>query len=698
MVYLKKRYVPVVGADKIYGYYHFVRGAQPANVASVSAYIVDVVRNAGLDPLPWVSTGGWQIASATFVAYNIISKLDIKVHVNFPGSTSAFAVDTSGNDVPLTDTLWHELLVSSVVRNMSSHGEYPLYPCLRVVSSPALGVDSLFYEAASASCARWALSGHDASERPAPSPARSAIATAIRDHFLHSALYETAIHFFSNPKLHATDPDLEVYAAAAARMKGDLDAADQVIHRIIATNQQSPLAWMEKAHILRAKGDLQKALDAAKTASQVDDSQLEVCIQLADLFVDAKKYTNAFESLNGADVPTPPLDPFLRHLIPNRRNLTKPNDGSLRGTDVVRVLADRIREEKQLSNEKTDESLYELPAKLMTSTEKRCYSVLVKILNDLSWDQMLAVRGECFVMERDLEDGNGKLSISDVDDESDKSSIPEEGNGNHPSDTADAAEQLAQGVTSISLKDDDVHEDGHHDENGDAESLEARRKSLEKTGKKVCKPWLDYLVTNMYHDLKAMALWNAEEQQHSTESYFPTSSSSAEANGDAAASRDVEAQESEHTFQRTADEIVRDTKRPHVDWMRRGELALRLGKPEEAKVAFWACLKLAEKEKTVCATSLCRLLEMASDEGDVKTTIRCVDMLWSYLDSRISHKHSSEPSPAVPILQKSVFKLIAKRGLRVVRDVASSNMDINRKRLEGLLLDSVALRVDGFLR
>ncbi|CAN8065607.1 unnamed protein product [Agarophyton chilense] len=759
MVYLRKRYVPVVGAEKIYGYYHFVRGAHPRGLAAVSAYIVDIVRNSGLDPLPWVSAGAWQIVSATFVAYDVLSRVDVCVHVDFPGSTTASALDATGAAVALSDALWHQLLVSSVVRDMAAVGEQPLYPCLRVISPPSLGVDAAFRTAAVHTAPRWHLapSPHTSDPQPlspAPTPASSPIAFIIRHHFLSSALFETAIQFFTDEQLCAADPDFIVHAATAARLARDLPRADALVQRVLDANPHSHLACTERANILRANAQLQPALNAAHTAALSANHDLDVCLLLADIHVDLKQHAKAFQFLNEFDVQTPPLDPFLRHLIPNRRNLTKPSDGALSAPDAVRVLADRLREEKQLSTDKTDYALHELPAKMMTQAEEKCYAVLVKILNDLSWDQMLAVRGQCFVMEKDIEDGH--LSMSDDEEQQQQQQQQQDDHDEHlqqnqPQNSVEEApgheveaEHISQRITTISLSEDDderdrdrdhggadvdAHADDAHaddadadddddeeqeqydehtpqQQNGDVDSVEARKRTLEKTGKKVCKPWLDYLVTNMYHDLKAMAMWNAEEQQHSTESSFPTSSATSDVDADhaaaaaaaVAATRDVEAQESEHTFQRTADEIVKETKRPYADWMRRGELALRLGKPEEAKVAFWACLKLAEKEKVVCVTSLCRLIEQGADDGDVKTTIKCVDTLWGYLDSMTKKKDNSEPSAAVPVVQKSVFRLISNKGLRAVREAVSAALDVNRKRFEGLLLDAVALRVDGFLR
>ena len=47
--------------------------------------------------------------------------------------------------------------------------------------------------------------------------------------------------------------------------------------------------------------------------------------------------------------------------------------------NAVRVIAKRRREERNYTSERTDESLLELPAKLMADIDKLCYSVLVKL-------------------------------------------------------------------------------------------------------------------------------------------------------------------------------------------------------------------------------------------------------------------------------------------------------------------------------
>lgn len=732
MLYVRKRYTPVVGATQLYGYYHFVRGVDVSQPAAISAYIVDVVRNNGLDPLPWVATGGWEIASATFATYNIISKVDVIVHVDFPGSTSVVARGSDSRDVELTDLLFSELLTSSVVRDILRVGEMPLYPCLRVISAAtASRVEPLFLDAATECVHRWHLSGVDTLDLTTESPARSRIATAIRDHFLQNARFDDAIDFFTRPRVLQADPNCATHAATAARMKGDVDKASHIIDDLIEKVPQSEMAWLERAKLLRANGDLEKAMEACRTAAEYSEENVELWVFTADLYVDLKQYGKAFEALNSADMPPPTLDPFLRKLVPNRKNVTTPVEGASKGMDAVRVLASRLREEKNKTSDKTDDMLSELPGKLMTDAEKQCYAVLVKILNDLSWDDMLAVRGECFVMETDVENNprmarNGDEDVSeseneDVDDvevEHDESQLqaPDAGDlegaeaiSSSP-DGDDDMNEAANGLATVSLEPEgaDGSDENGPPANGNDPSAVAEQRliSLEQLGKKVCKPWLDYLVTNMYQDLRAMAMWNAEEQPLSAGAALVAALEARKARGEPidvegakdAAPEDIEEQ-NRNDYRRSPEEVAKTTARPPVDWLRRGDLAARLGKREEAKTAYWTCVRISAKNKSVAVSSLLRIMKMSSEDGDSKTTLRCADAIWNFLDSGTDRKQASEPTAPVPDVRSCVFQLISNKGLRAVRDVVSSENDsIDRKRMEGLLLDAVAQRVDGFSR
>lgn len=724
MLYVRKRYVPVVGAPKIYGYYHFVRAVDVSSVAAASAYIVDVVRNTGLDHTSgWEvasSFGGFEVASATFVAYNIIKKADVYVHVDFPGSTTARATDANGHDVPIDEPFWQEIFVSSFVRHLASHGEKPLYPCLRVLSYTPRH-ETAFLDAAAACAHRWHFSGTDGMQDDTESASKSRIAKIIRDHLIRLSRYDAVISFFSRDRLREVDPILAVYAATGARLKGDIDAATRLVDDVINLKPKSDLAWMERARICRTKGRLEEALEAAKTATKFVEDEADIWILIADLYADTRQYAKAFESLNFADMPPPSLDPYLRKLVPNRKNLTSPLEGASRGTDAVMVLVKKLREEKNFTNDKIDSALFDLPARMLTDAEHECYAILVKILKDLSWDDMLAVRGECFVMEADVQDGRLDETTDEEDDagEDDASEITEESGERRDGDGAEVhenhdesnghdgigslqengeSERAASDDTKINI--DHVGDSQGEIANGTEIDVDGHiKKKARKIGKQVCKPWLDYLVLNMYNDLKAMSPWNFEEERHATSialaSTVLAQRSQSENSAESPEPQDIEAPELEHRPRRSALEIVRTTTRPPTDWLRRGELAIRLGNREEGKTALEVCKMRSEKEKTVTVTALLSLMKLAAEDGDVKTTLRCANEVWTFMDIHTDRKQSSDPSPAVPPVRSTIFKLISKKGLRTVREIAYQ-VEIDRKRIESLLLDAVDLGVEGF--
>lgn len=770
ILYMRKQYTPVVGPPKTYGYYHFVRGVDVSSPASVSTYIVDIAVNKGLDPAPWLNAGTWRIIGATYSTFNALSRADVNVHVKFPGGNSANAVNADGEALTLTDEFWRETLVSAVVRDLTSVGEHPLYPCLRILPSlPTIQAENSFLSAAASCVHRWHAAGCEEPGIETDIAANSRVAIAIHTYFISLSRYNRAIEFFDQEHLRLHDPQCAAHAATAARLMGDLDLADSILDRIITLNPNAGLAWIERSHVHAARGDLQAALQAAKTATSVFPHDLNAWLALADLYVDLHMYANALVALNRGDMPPPVLDPYLRKLVPNRKNLTTPAPGNSKGTDATRAMAQRMREERNASSARADGTLAELPGKLMTESEHDCYAVLVKILNDVGWDRMLAIRGQCFIMETDVSNASVVLPKESEDDSeeseeeareateeagvdlSDMANGPVEEGVRIPGDEAAGEEDLQiesnppdpitqelkdSGATTtvdgvkdnlgvmslISISEEEgvqngtVHEaavDGlsaanEAGENGtDEESesdteAESEEDRVEEADKTVCKPWLDYLVTNIYEDLRAMAVWSAEELQHiaAAEALQSARSSrspgSTVSRGSSSAGHDVEAGEPALIHDRSADEVAATTKRPPVDWLRRGELALRLRKVEEAKTAFWTCIKLSEKAKIHAISALCSLMSLSAREGDVKTTLQCADGIWNYTDLATDRKATSESVPAVAPIKRSIFKLIGKRGLQKVREVIESKIDIDKKRMEGILLDAVAWQVHGF--
>lgn len=699
VVYIRKRFAPVVGASRVFGYYHFVRGVDVRSAASISAYLVDLV-NKGLDAQTWVSSGTNEIVGATYRSFNALSKIDIVVDLKIPGGISAHGVDAHGTKIDLTESMWIETAVCAALRHVSGCGEHPLYPCLRVMRPPFEPFEEDLLAAAEQCVGAWSGVGRYDGMEVQASASNSRIGFAISEHLLSYCRYDRAIDFFASDGMTSACSDSLVHAAAAHRLKNDLHIASDYIDKVLERDPNSSLGWIGRSKIAKTKGELVDAMEAASKACKCESAGIGAHVTLADICADLKRYQEAFIALNSASMPQLELDYYLRDLVPNRSNKTSPSSGAANGCDAVNVLSVRLKKERTAFNSKCDEALSELSGKMMTPTEHDCYHVLVKILNDVGWDKLLAIRGSAFVMETDINE-NPDESVNAFDDLSNGVSR-ETGNGSAPEDDDDSSKEDDEESSSKPVKRLHVPEspvpEGLMDvpiTPSDNRQHAAGAAALSKNaGKVVCKPWLDYLVTVMYEDLRALAVWNAEERSHPQPVANGSSSNPSMSNGAMSDVEDVEAGRTEQ-LRRSPEQIAATSKRPAADWLRRGELALRLQKTEEAKIAFWTCIKLSEKAKTPAVSAHLNMMNLAASEGDAPTTLQCADYVWTFLDSSCDRKSSAKSITAARPIQRAIFNLTSKLGLRTVRE-SLANTDVDRNRLGTVLLDAVSWKVHGY--
>lgn len=783
IVYVRKRFRPTIGQAANYGFYHFIRGADSSSPAALSSYIYALL-NAGLDPAPWLATGSWEIVGATIHSYNAISKRDAVVDIALPGGISAYSVGSDAELVPAAseaqDSFWQETAVCAVARAISNVGETPAYPCMRAVSPlQTPEAEASFLETAAACIKRWRYSGTDRPGVTEATAANSRIAVAIASYFMDDARYAAAQAFFDSDAVLVADPETGALAARAANKAGLYEEAERITSTVLELNASAADAWLAKSETLALQDDVGGAMTAAHKATECAPEDLTTWIALANLYVVSGDYESAFVALNSADMPPPPLDPYLRHLVPNRRNVTTPlKGGDQARAGAVRALTQRLREERNASTTKADELLAELPGKLMSKTERDVYLVLVKIQIAVGWDELLAIRGRCFVMEADIVGASGGSGAdgeidSSGDSEGDsfghrrengfagdgsaeatagigKEVEQKRANNNAGDSTADVSVELSAvslsevGTDDIQPDEDKLKENGNGDMNGptvlhfepnwsknkptlkngavregevangddgDASDLPISQRALDDIGKKVCKPWLDYLVTNLYEDLRALAIWKAEEDNHRrVTASTAAAAASAESPGEAAAAysrgedpEDVESGVTEEAPRpRTADEIAETTRRPPVDWLRRGELGLRLHNQEMATTAFLVCIRLSEKMKEKNISSFINLMTISAADGLSKPTMRCADSVMAFVDHateyQAKHKSLDAYAETPPVVRNALHTLISKVGLNAVRAAMPSRMDVNHSRLEGLLLDAVVWKCHGYDR
>eukprot|EP00871_Galdieria_phlegrea_P004520 jgi/Galph1/5069/GphlegSOOS_G3704.1 len=752
LVCISKHWRGVVGKGVTQGYFHFVRGLKADDAASISTYLGRLIKH-GLEGASWYSGGGYKIVSATCRLYNAFSKCDLLVKVEVPGSVSSLAVFADGHEEEPNDLLWEETFVCSVLRASEGVGEYPLYPCLVAFTPLDSALDEKqFLQAARDLVERWPLVG---SGRPGlsfgdnPSPITPATRSLL-DPSINTSnkILEQARNFFEQDA-SVKDPELKYYACLSLIEQGDLTAARSMIDSLLQECPNSSLVLTISSRLYAETGQLDAAFTDARKAVSLNEKDTLACIHLASLYVDKGDLAEALISLNSAIMEPPVLDPFLREILPARKRMTKPSSNHANGTDIIRVLAKRLHEEHIGPSTGVDESLAELSATLMTEPEKEAYKVLVKCLNKYGWDEILNARSEAFIMEADI--ARSSEQVEDSSEHTTKTTNIEESGGasmdttktesnekhetnlssgaahtnedvqqtnnNQTNDTLEDKNVITQNDSSVASASTDVEPKIREVGRSSEERISKRKQiPMEVTSssgrkKKMCTPWLDFLVNNMYEDLRALAIWQAEDEQMSQSLQSNTNAtthSSTESGTTDMSSNAYTSSEEQHSrpgaaYLIDAESIAKQTKRPPVDWLRRGELARRFQRTSDAERALRVAIILSSKnagaEKSASVSPWLSLLEMYAEDGFASEALIAADAVWNFMDSHADRLPTSTFTPPVPQVRRAIFKLVNKHGLHKIREqVMDKKISINRHRIQSVLLDAVEWKVSGYDR
>jgi tetratricopeptide (TPR) repeat protein len=456
------------------------------------------------------------------------------------------------------------------------------------------------------------------------------------------------------------------------------------------------------------------------------------CFLLARLYVQTGEYESALRSLNMADVEPPQMDWFLRQVTApdsspgiegktsKMRQLTQPRPGFAAGTDGVRVLARRLSEErigagafgKGREQHHADRLLGDLTASVLSPEEREAFDILVKIVNQIGWDEFLLIRNRVFIMESDVlpleSAGTGALELSTASAEA-RPAPPHESPPQHSS--TDNAEEPSLQTISLSSRrepatETQVHStgtgplgatqsdlDGHQQGEPKATlTLADARRQVHPAAlsKALCTAWLDMLIHCLYEDLRAWSIWQHEESTL-YESLHSNETTAAE-NAERAASPALVSESL----------LITETRRAPVDWLRRGELAERLGRPEMAERAYRICLGVAERAQTPTLTVWFRLAALQTEHGEAPAVVQALDHIWQYL---VEHTDDSGKSTLTTrtgrllpeTMQAVLCHAVARFGFQTVR-AAVSTLRQHQERMRSLLLDAVAAQVHGYDR
>ncbi|KAJ2517679.1 bud site selection protein [Coemansia sp. RSA 2049] len=446
------------------GSYHHVLGVDASSSASLAAYINSLQYLLSDSPGWFGANNNWKINSGTYCTYNSFSNVDIRVQIKIPGGVDAYAVNVRGERREITEQMWKETHVCSVIRAImySDPATYGAAGLRRVTPISNLDeenrfVDSvlqLFWEG-------WRLGSN--AETQLASTARNLMVDGIIKYFSGQERYADCAAEILAPLAYAPlggqrtgisgnssrtsmdfkgiDPEV---ASLLAEMyiKGDQEVqAVRVMHQALRVKPSCYPMLNTQAEFLRGKKKLDAALVISRMAVKYAPSEFNAWAKLTEIYIERGDFQRALLTLNSCpmytyidhDLPRVPAPRRVNYIfntdVLNEYNLGETNTNGIHGPvpsnnrSSVDSDAPGMAEEMEL-NERSE--ILRLPAPSLKGTFSKAYQFLSQIVSTIGWDELLLLRSQAFVMEEEYK-SSVKPNVA-VDDEDASSDLHDEDN------------------------------------------------------------------------------------------------------------------------------------------------------------------------------------------------------------------------------------------------------------------------------
>ncbi|CEP16892.1 hypothetical protein [Parasitella parasitica] len=516
------------------GSYHYISGVDASSSASLAAYLNSLTYSMDETQSWFTKSNSWRIRSGIYCCYNAFSRVDVRVEVKIPGGVESYYVDVRGERHEATADIWQEAYLSAILRAIlySDDSYYRLAGYRKVDPITSLTAEARFLEAVETLFWKgWQLGSKP--EVQVATSVHNHLSDGVMKYFSDSFRYEPAIELFS--KLHKHDPDVGSLLAKAYIGQNEEIKAVKVLYEDLKLSSMSFPLLHTQIDFLRSKEEYDLALKLAKYAVDTTPSEYLTWAKLTEVYIDLKDYKNAISS--------------------------------------------GIMEEDAAGREsEADSALSRLPAPALHGTFAKAYSLLTRLANALSWDELLRCRSEVFVMEEEYRKHKAK--------EDHRKSTALQSN--------DEANKLSQKLEDTTLEEsksrsnklaDIVRPQHVADETGESE--QQSEVNISFGNKRLCERWLDNLFMVLYEDLRVYTFWRAEDAHYRA--------------------------------QKTA------YRKTGTEWELLGDLALRLWHENEAKMALEMCL-----DHKFSAKAWMKLLQIYVKEGNTQKALLAAVKLTVY--------------------------------------------------------------------
>lgn len=656
--------------------------SSPANIA---AYINTLTYN--LEDSGKISKNPWKINHGTFCCFNAFSRVDVRIEVKIPGTVEAYIVDLKGERQVISgDKIWQELFLSSLLRAILDDSDEPesaeagFVVGLRKLdpfTNPS--VEKRFLEAAKDEFWKgWQL-GTDPEVQIATYFSNH-LSNGLVKYFVGSGRVGEATKFFE--ELYPTEPEV---GALLANMYLDNDEEVKAVKTLYDSVKRQPTSYgllLAQIDFLRRKSQHKMALQLAQTAVSLAPSEFCTWAKLTEVYMDLKDYESALLTLNSCPMftyvekdahrmPTP-----ARVHIPLKPDPSNPKQANLPG-DINGTLFD----ENDPKENEVHPELIQLPSLNLRGTFKKAYALIIRMVSEIGWDDLLKFRSTVFVMEeeyrvhRAVAEEKEKEKYMSSKTNGDEGDVKDEENTeNKENEENEETETEKEGKKDGEATGDDEDEDDDKflspttGESVGAKSMDKEREPVKKDGeekpispvsptavksedgdepaapiknKRLCERWLDNLFMVLYNDLRIYTAIKAEINHYKINAARTATNSSLM--------------------------NILLYRKTGAEWEMYGDLCLRLLKKADALEAYRLCL-----EQKLSLKALLRLLEMYTDEGNIQLVLGVVVKLVEVLDrAYVDHTYPS-------LIGKQVFRIIRRHGLAKVQNVLIS-MNVPQK-------------------
>ncbi|ORX45178.1 chaps-domain-containing protein [Piromyces finnis] len=396
--------------------YHYILGINASSSASLATYINKLINSVENKTSSWLPLSSWKITNGIYCCYNIFSKVDIRVEVQIPGCVVSYLIDSSKKRCQINDeSLWRETYISSILRSILYDEEY-IKNCnedfgiisgiKRINIFDSEEDEDEFLRAAKTiyDSGKYKFGQND--EAIHPTISNNYLTQAIVKYFTNTKKQDKAIKFFQ--EIYKTNPEIGSVISKLSFDSNHVIEGITTLHNAVQSGSHSYELFIAQANFLREKGRFKEALAIANKAVINAITEFYPWELLANLYVDLNEYEKALQALNSCpmisnkkkDLSGKNFCRPSKKRIPHNDNIPTIHDSELHALDVYYSIIENDDDDNEKFSDVHPDFL-KLPGKRLYGTYKKAYKVLIRILNNVGWDNLLQYRSKVFIMEEE---------------------------------------------------------------------------------------------------------------------------------------------------------------------------------------------------------------------------------------------------------------------------------------------------------